>query len=221
MGLALLVADDAISVKLARRRLAEIDPATAISARRPRVRRAVQTVIAMTGGAALALAGATWMLTVHRAVAPATQASPAASAIAGAQVDSAQGNGVAVAPPLWRFVKTTTDDFGQPTKLSGPDPESVLRAFCYAAPAGAEVEPVGLSSAIPPQPAVRWGVFRVRGDAGFVQRAIVIRHDPRTLQWTTGNGRANVFNAFDEEGPQIFPDVEKLSTSPGDSSGPS
>jgi len=139
------------------------------------------------------------MLTVHRAVAPATQASPAPARSPARRWTARRGMESQCAAAL---ALREDDDrrLRAADETLRPDPESVLRAFCYAAPAGAEVEPVGLSSAIPPQPAVRWGVFRVRGDAGFVQRAIVIRHDPRTLQWTTGNGRANVFNASTKRG---------------------
>jgi hypothetical protein len=63
----------------------------------------------------------------------------------------------------------------------------VLRGYCKHEP-GQLCEPVELAWSDPPQPLLRFGVYRAFDDL----RAIEIRHDPMTREWVAGDGRREI-----------------------------
>jgi len=86
------------------------------------------------------------------------------------------------------------DETGQVVSVSASDPRSVLLGFCKVMTHGM-CEPVELAWSDPPHPQVRYGVFR----SFYDMRAIEIRRDPRTDQWSAGDGRGPI-GAFLEQG---------------------
>ncbi len=78
-------------------------------------------------------------------------------------------------------------DRGQVVEVRAADPSSVLIGYCRTTSA-AFCQPVELAQADPPQPKLRFGVFR-----GFSEiRAIKIRLDAKSGMWTTGDGTQDV-----------------------------
>jgi hypothetical protein len=86
------------------------------------------------------------------------------------------------------------DQEGEITRLSGPDPRTVLKAYCDSQPGG--LEPLAIVDSVPPDPAGRLGVFRIRRTPDTAL-AIRIRRDWKTRQWVAGvnTGPIRVFEA--------------------------
>lgn len=110
-------------------------------------------------------------------------------------------------PPMTAFTNIARSEEGAPTLVSGPDPRSVLVAFCDAESYAAAVSPIGLAAANPPGAGMLWGVFQVTDDSGSRRRAVVIRLDPRTLQWSLGDG-AGI--RFVEDDQTTFPQDQAI-----------
>jgi len=83
------------------------------------------------------------------------------------------------------------DSDGVLTQVSGPNPMSVLLAFCKDAEGTSHREPLELAQAAPPSPDERYGVFR---DFARLEtnHAIRISQDRETKRWFAGNGRGPV-----------------------------
>ena len=89
-------------------------------------------------------------------------------------------------PPL---TLPRTDAAGQVIGVEGPDPKSVLIAYCGAGRRAGKKEPLEIAPAVPPSGYLRIGVFRNLDRPSLPPRAIRIRKDPRTGRWFTGDGR--------------------------------
>ncbi|HXU13075.1 MAG TPA: hypothetical protein VN898_14060, partial [Candidatus Binatia bacterium] len=74
----------------------------------------------------------------------------------------------------------------------GPDPRSVLVAFCRSGRQSGQREPIEISPTVPPDAASRWGMFRSLGALYTPVRAILIRRDARTGRWSAGDGRSPI-----------------------------
>lgn len=85
-----------------------------------------------------------------------------------------------------------TDATGQLIEVIGPDPRSVLIAFCRSGRQSGQREPIDVSPTVPPDAAARWGLFRGVGEIATPARAILIRKDQRTGRWSAGDGRAPI-----------------------------
>ena len=85
-----------------------------------------------------------------------------------------------------------TDATGQLIEVLGPDPKSVLLAFCRSGRQSGQREPIEISATVPPDDAARWGMFRSLGALDTPVRAILIRRDARTGRWSAGDGRSPI-----------------------------
>ena len=92
-------------------------------------------------------------------------------------------------PPL---TVPRTDATGQLVEVIGPDPRSVLIAFCRSGRQSGQREPIEISPTVPPDASARWGLFRNLGQSATPVRAILIRKDPRTGRWSVGDGRTPI-----------------------------
>lgn len=81
------------------------------------------------------------------------------------------------------------DGLGQLVQIAGPDPASVLDAYCEAAAVNHNLEPVGLMASAHPAPRVRVGLLRKRSNPQNLL-AISIRLDRVSERWTAGDGSA-------------------------------
>lgn len=105
------------------------------------------------------------------------------------QMTSVRGGTTAAAPvaPPASEPRVERDEQGRLVEIRGADPRSVLRGYCKHEP-GQLCEPVELAWSDPPQPLLRFGVYRAFDDL----RAIEIRHDPMTREWVAGDGRREI-----------------------------
>ena len=85
-----------------------------------------------------------------------------------------------------------TDATGQLIEVLGPDPKSVLVAFCRSGRQSGQREPIEIGPTVPPDSAARWGMFRSLGALDTPVRAILIRRDARTGRWSAGDGRSPI-----------------------------
>jgi hypothetical protein len=128
-----------------------------------------------------------------RAVAPSTVEAPAA-------IEAPQR----VEQRLLAATKVRTAPDGTPFEISGPDPRSVLLAYCQAMAPERKLEPLGITQTDSRSRNVRLGNFR---DLHALQQdfSIRIRKDWKTRRWVTGAGMrqipvsARVRPADDEE----------------------
>jgi hypothetical protein len=76
---------------------------------------------------------------------------------------------------------------GAVARVTGSNPQVVLREFCRASGACHPAARLELATAVPAQPGLRLGLFR---DAGNPDRrsAVFIRKDRRTRRWRVGDG---------------------------------
>ena len=77
------------------------------------------------------------------------------------------------------------------TQVSGPNPMTVLKAYCEAASDTYEREPLELAQASPPTPDERFGIFR---DFSRLEtnRAIRISQDHESQRWVAGDGQTPI-----------------------------
>jgi hypothetical protein len=102
-----------------------------------------------------------------------------------------------------RRVRLQKDEFGRLIEIEGPDPSSVLMAFCDHRFPGGRLKPIELTAGIPPRPGAQLGVFEDREALGK-RFAIPIRRKPRDSRWIAGDGR----NPIDPvEAPILAPDA--------------
>jgi hypothetical protein len=93
-------------------------------------------------------------------------------------------------PPGISGATVSKNEAGEPTAITGDDPLLVLVAYCAAAGriAGAsELVPVELAATVPPSPDARIGVFTSTA-ADAAPATLLIRRDPASGRWTTGDG---------------------------------
>lgn len=103
-------------------------------------------------------------------------------------------------------VEVHTDALGRILAIAGPNPREVLIRFCQAASSSAKLEPVGLTSTVPPFPGTRLGLIRDldRLDALL---AIRIRRESDSHRWITGDGSRPIVVA---EAPPLPADAEQI-----------
>jgi hypothetical protein len=104
-----------------------------------------------------------------------------------------------------------TDATGQVIEVLGPDPRSVLVAFCRSGRQSGQREPIEISPTVPADAAARWGVFRNLGQLDTPVRAILIRKDSRTGRWSAGDGRSPITTA---PAPELPPGTRSIPISP-------
>lgn len=100
-----------------------------------------------------------------------------------------------------------TDATGQLIEVLGPDPRSVLLAFCRSGRQSGQREPIEISPTAPPDAGSRWGLFRNLGQPGTPVRAIFIRRDARTGRWSAGDGRSPITTA---PAPELPPGTRSI-----------
>ena len=115
----------------------------------------------------------------------------AASRHAGPAPPGSQAAAAVPAPPPALTVPRT-DSAGQLVEVVGPDPRSVLIAFCSTGRQSGRREPVEIDPTAPPDASARWGLFRNLEQPSMPVRAILIRKDPRTGRWGAGDGRSPI-----------------------------
>jgi hypothetical protein len=83
-----------------------------------------------------------------------------------------------------RGTEVLTNEFGQVTRVSAPDPRSALESYCAAVPG---LDPLGVEDAPGAATGVRLGILR---DMGRPQHHLAIRlkRDHRTGRWGAGDG---------------------------------
>ena len=83
------------------------------------------------------------------------------------------------------------DDKQRVTRVTGPNPMAVLKAYCRAASGTYEREPLELAQASPPTADERFGIFR---DFSRLEtnRAIRIVQDRATSKWVVGDGMSPI-----------------------------
>jgi hypothetical protein len=92
-------------------------------------------------------------------------------------------------PPL---TVPRTDATGQLVEIIGPDPKSVLLAFCSTGRQAGRREPVGIAATLPPGAAARLGVYRNLEQPATPLRAVRMRRDPGSGRWVAGDGRTPI-----------------------------
>ena len=116
--------------------------------------------------------------------------SPAVAAAARRPAQAPAAPAVTQAPPPLTVPRT--DATGQLVEVIGPDPRSVLVAFCRSGRQSGLREPIEISPTVPPDAAARWGLFKSLEQPSTPPRAILIRKDPRTGRWSAGDGRTPI-----------------------------
>lgn len=106
-----------------------------------------------------------------------------------------------------------TDDSGQIVEIIGPDPRSVLLAYCASSPAMPRPLPIEITSTAPAMRTARLGVFLDFNSVGAA-RAIRIRRDSRTRRWVAGPP-IQVIDA-----PELPPQAIRVPVTPGHLPGP-
>jgi hypothetical protein len=182
------VADNRLSLVEARRRHASAESIPAPAA--PPATRAHKVLL--LGFAAIVVAAVgfqswrTWNRTLERPqpVPQAAQPSEAELRERAAAIERARD-------PVQRAAATTevkTDPKGRLLRISGPDPASVLIAFCNSGLDSGRYEPVELARPIPSLPGARLGIMSDGDELGTLQ-AIRITKDAKTRRWVAGDGR--------------------------------
>jgi hypothetical protein len=92
-------------------------------------------------------------------------------------------------PPaeLNHLMEVSKDAAGNPVRIVGPDPASVLEAYCKAASTLPPLEVVAVTETTPPSPTRKLGVFRDFNELETLH-AIWIRRDHKTRRWVAGTG---------------------------------
>ncbi|UCF66711.1 MAG: hypothetical protein JSV80_13105 [Acidobacteriota bacterium] len=95
------------------------------------------------------------------------------------------------------------DEAGNTAEVAGPNPQSVLIAYCRADAVAGRLAPLELLLESPPSPGVRLGVFRHGGDKN---RRYLIRIERRAdgVQWAAGDGRARIEPVLAPEIPRGY-----------------
>jgi len=158
----------------------------------PRRTTTARQKILVIGSAAILLGLMTWSAWSRtRAFAgprhPGSEATPPWRIVAEA---ASRASPVPETPQARRLATTEidTDDQGRLTRLVGPDPETVLVAYCRSASGGSGfLEPLEITETVPPSRTARLGVFRDLG-AFEVNRAIRIRQEWKSRRWVAGTG---------------------------------
>jgi hypothetical protein len=113
---------------------------------------------------------------------PATPAPPA----------QAPQGGSHSAPSTPSLTLPVTDAAGQIIMVTGPDPRSVLVAFCNTGHNAGRRQAFAISPASPPSGTARLGLFRNLEQPNAPMRAIRIRRDTRSGRWLAGDGHSPI-----------------------------
>ncbi len=100
---------------------------------------------------------------------------------------TAPGAPAAMLPPPPLTVPKT-DAVGQVIEVTGPDPSSVLVAFCQTGRNAGRRQPVAVAATAPPSGSARLGLYRNLDQPESPLRAIRIRKDPKSNRWWVGDG---------------------------------
>ncbi len=150
----------------------------------PPRRRRWQRIAGLTMvGLALAWGGLAWSLWSR----PAASAPPL---VAPASSRGKPATYAAVRSPR-RTAQVESDAAGDAVAIRGPDPATVLAAWCRFGGNAGRLEPLGTSNGARAQPGVVLGHFAEVADASRT-RAIRIFLDPRTGRWQAGDGRSSI-----------------------------
>ena len=146
--------------------------------------RAQKVVILGLGAAGLCvLTWAAWPRPKAAEPAPVAAATPAPVEAAPAAAEPAKAGAVAKAAPSRAAVRK--DALGRVLEIQGSDPASVLVAFCDASSSTLGLEPVEITSTVPPFREARLGIFRDFSAPGS-DFAIRMRHDEGSGRWIAG-----------------------------------
>jgi hypothetical protein len=96
------------------------------------------------------------------------------------------------APDIDRYTSPVTDAAGQIIMVTGPDPRSVLVAFCNTGHNAGRRQAFAISPAGPPSGTARIGLFRNLEQPDAPMRAIRIRRDTRSGRWLSGDGHSPI-----------------------------
>lgn len=119
----------------------------------------------------------------------------AASSEAGTDLAAEQGKDEHALPSSMEF---QVDAQGRILQIIGPDPESVLQAYCNSGSPRGRWEALDLASAEPPSTRTRLGILRDTLERDAV-RTIAIRQDLKSLRWVAGDG---ISRLVDSPAPQ-------------------
>ena len=101
------------------------------------------------------------------------------------------------------------DDRGRILAVVGSNPREVLIRYCQAASSSTRFEPVELTSAVPPFPGTRLGLFRELGNLNSLL-AIRIRRESKSHRWMTGDGSRPIVAV---EAPRLPADADRIPVS--------
>jgi len=185
---AYLVADNRLSIGQARRD--ERSERLRAHGERPARggRLAAALAVAVFGLAATGLfAWNRWIALTATPVPPAPVAGGTSTKTGDAPTGSSRAD--AVAANVRDGSDVLTDEQGRVVSVSGPNPSSVLIAYCNRQDAGGKLEPLELTSTVPVYAGARLGLFR---DLDHFEGplAIRIRRDRATGRWVAGDGRS-------------------------------
>jgi len=184
MHLAELVADNKMSLHSAARRIrGEGDggrpPLESATSRQKKI------VLGLTAGLILAAfvhAGSVWTRSLRQ-----TRAAAKATEVAAATRANIAAERVAqTATPVSR-TKIKTDENGDVVEVVGRNPSEVLFAYCDASKGTRQLQPLELTSTVPPSSGTRLGLLR-NFDEVDGPYAITIRQDRKSRTWVAGNG---------------------------------
>jgi hypothetical protein len=96
------------------------------------------------------------------------------------------------APSTPSLTLPVTDAAGQIIMVTGPDPRSVLVAFCNTGHNAGRRQAFAISPASPPSGTARIGLFRNLEQPDAPMRAIRIRRDTRSGRWLSGDGHSPI-----------------------------
>jgi hypothetical protein len=96
------------------------------------------------------------------------------------------------APSTPSLTLPVTDAAGQIILVTGPDPRSVLVAFCNTGRNAGRRQPFAISPASPPSGTARIGLFRNLEQPDAPMRSIRIRRDTRSGRWLAGDGHSPI-----------------------------
>ena len=113
-------------------------------------------------------------------------------------------------PPLARATRVLSDPFGRVLQVVGPDPTTVLTAFCDASSSLLGLSPVEITSTVPAFQNARLGLFRDEADVETLY-AIRIRRDSGSGRWIAGHGNTAVPV---QAAPELPPDAIRIPIEP-------
>jgi hypothetical protein len=189
--LALRVADNRISLAEARTQRRQVEHVPVSS--RPATRSHKMLLFGCAAVVVLGVGVQSWRKLSTSTAPPAPVVGRDGSAGGGGASPSSDGPVVADDPvaAATAAAEVQTDHEGRVLRVAGPDPLTVLIAYCASDSMAERLEPVELARAMPPLPGTRLGIFRDADQSGALL-SIRINKDQKTRRWVAGNGRAPI-----------------------------